>query len=767
MSNRPKIYGMCPAGCLFETIHRDEFNAAATYKNLVLENGAVNVEMLHKYKIVPATDEDSGEYALSITAVLSNGEEHDISPEDGFNYDPYHTYIFFECLDLQPSYLGYYNLIFEVDGQRHTTEIDSPDHSVDATIDHIVITGAAQVSIYSDGEIKAEDGESVSVAAVAESNVDGGENVVTFTDGKTLTVKNGKTGAAGKDGVSPTVAVSKEGKVTTITITDKGGTKTVTINDGEGGGVSSWNDLTDKPFDKETKGVNIAVLPQTSVDFDTGAYLVHGFAENSFIEGNKYIVVWNGKEYEAYCYVEDGTYIIGNGVLADMTTKTDHPFCVVSFGGSACYVYKDTDTAETVTIKINGVQETIYHQLDPKYIPNMYYTEERNDVEILPTSTAVSIDNPMMGELYIHGDPITLVAGKTYTVTYNGVEYECVATALDFNGVPSIALGDVGMLATGASGDYPFLLGTNDEIVAMGLSAMILALDGASSITVSILGGVEIIHHIPPKFIKDMYGEEETFILPETEVSYGVIEELGMNGSFIPIAEKLIVGQRYDVVYNGVKYSLTLNGIGSEMAMGNMAVAGGEDSGEPFCIYGTDEISVLIPIGTETNATISISAIVINKIKNKYIDLPKAIPFFDLMECGLNPVVIDGIASGVELESGKAREIETAILNGAALFKVDKNNLGSHVYFLVTSYELTGLDEYLIAYGHDMTGVLSIFRINMKLGSNYINVSAEATGSRIGILNYNRTELYLCSANNTEFKITVDDDGNLTATKRY
>lgn len=45
-----------------------------------------------------------------------------------------------------------------------------------------------------------KDGTSVTVKSVSESTADGGSNVVTFSDGKTLTVMNGKTGAAGKNG---------------------------------------------------------------------------------------------------------------------------------------------------------------------------------------------------------------------------------------------------------------------------------------------------------------------------------------------------------------------------------------------------------------------------------------------------------------------------------------------------------------------------------------------------------------------------------------
>lgn len=45
-----------------------------------------------------------------------------------------------------------------------------------------------------------KDGTSVTVANVSESTTDGGSNVVTFSDGKTLTVKNGSKGSAGMDG---------------------------------------------------------------------------------------------------------------------------------------------------------------------------------------------------------------------------------------------------------------------------------------------------------------------------------------------------------------------------------------------------------------------------------------------------------------------------------------------------------------------------------------------------------------------------------------
>lgn len=48
-----------------------------------------------------------------------------------------------------------------------------------------------------------QDGESVTVESVSESTADGGSNVVTFSDGKTVTIKNGSKGSKGDTGAAP------------------------------------------------------------------------------------------------------------------------------------------------------------------------------------------------------------------------------------------------------------------------------------------------------------------------------------------------------------------------------------------------------------------------------------------------------------------------------------------------------------------------------------------------------------------------------------
>lgn len=50
------------------------------------------------------------------------------------------------------------------------------------------------------GDFDGADGTSVTISSVSESTADSGSNVVTFSDGRTLTVKNGSKGSQGEQG---------------------------------------------------------------------------------------------------------------------------------------------------------------------------------------------------------------------------------------------------------------------------------------------------------------------------------------------------------------------------------------------------------------------------------------------------------------------------------------------------------------------------------------------------------------------------------------
>jgi len=139
------------------------------------------------------------------------------------------------------------------DGYSPSAKVIKTGKTATITITDKTGTTTASVSDGADG-VDGADGTSVAIESITESDVDGGLNVVTFSDGKTLTIKNGSSGVGsdgndGENGISPTVAVSKIGTTTTIAITDVNGTQTATINDGEKGedGQScthSWNGTT-------------------------------------------------------------------------------------------------------------------------------------------------------------------------------------------------------------------------------------------------------------------------------------------------------------------------------------------------------------------------------------------------------------------------------------------------------------------------------------------------------------------------------------------
>lgn len=64
----------------------------------------------------------------------------------------------------------------------------------------VTVACVATRSAKGDPGVDGSDGTSVTVSSVSESTEDGGSNVVTFSDGKTMTVKNGNTGAKGDKG---------------------------------------------------------------------------------------------------------------------------------------------------------------------------------------------------------------------------------------------------------------------------------------------------------------------------------------------------------------------------------------------------------------------------------------------------------------------------------------------------------------------------------------------------------------------------------------
>ena len=133
---------------------------------------------------------------------------------------------------------------------------------------------------YFDGS-NGKDGTSVTVSSVTESTVDGGSNVVAFSDGKSVTIKNGskgnpgytpqknvdyfdgQNGQNGKDGVSATHSWNG----TTLTVSSASGTSSANLKGDKG----DTGEVDYSRLDEYAKKSDIPTVPVTSVNGKTGA----------------------------------------------------------------------------------------------------------------------------------------------------------------------------------------------------------------------------------------------------------------------------------------------------------------------------------------------------------------------------------------------------------------------------------------------------------------------------------------------------------------
>lgn len=251
---------------------------------------------------------------------------------------------------------------------------------------------------------------------------------------------------------------------------------------------------------------------------------------------------------------------------------------------------------------------------------------EQGMVEVLAETTVALSDD---GEANI--EPFTLAGGDTYIVKWNGVEYECIAQDLSaMVGSEAYSLGNhkaMGMEDTGE----PFII---TSMPSHG-TGMIGAFDGSATLTISIYQESEVVHHLDPKYIKDMYYTEGGLveILPETTLT---TTENNLGEFYIeenpPV---LVAGNTYIVNWNGTEYTCTAQDLTALMAgavgLGDMytftdGAFGTAATGEPYVLIyapGMGFSAQAIKATEELSLTLSIhqSGEIGHKIPNKYLDL--------------------------------------------------------------------------------------------------------------------------------------------------
>lgn len=183
------------------------------------------------------------------------------------------------------------------------------------------------------------------------------------------------------------------------------------------------------------------------------------------------------------------------------------------------------DGSAEVNVDIQEQISADWNQNDsaqPDYIKNRtHYTEI---VELFPESVVDTTgnSNPKVD--------FTFEEGKVYTVTYNGVMYNCEAWSFEDNGVPIIIIGNKTISGEVDTGE-PFAIGISDgEFLVIDLDETV------TQATVKIEG--EIVHQIDKKYLpnqklsdfeNDLYypAKREAF-LALTPADFTLNEELGM-----------------------------------------------------------------------------------------------------------------------------------------------------------------------------------------------------------------------------------------------
>jgi preprotein translocase subunit YajC len=309
--------------------------------------------------------------------------------------------------------------------------------------------------------------------------------------------EKGKTGAAGADGADG-ISCTHSWNGTTLTVTSASGTSSADLK-GEKGDKGETGAQGEKG---ETGAAGFSIFcGHNSHDRDIGDHFSIMYAD---IETNDRDVK------EGDIIITTGGYVCRVVHLMDSMCAL---VCEASIKGAQGekgqdYVLTEADkteiaeqAAELVEVPESGAAQSDWNANEGEAGHVLNRTHWVKYAELLPPTVAIPSGSET-GEVLIASVIEGVLVGDTYTVNYNGTNYECVGADLSDLMPGAVSLGDVGVFETGEpTGTHPFcmIVLPADVATEMGAGATIFPLDGASSVTVSISG--EIIHKLDPKFI--------------------------------------------------------------------------------------------------------------------------------------------------------------------------------------------------------------------------------------------------------------------------
>lgn len=257
----------------------------------------------------------------------------------------------------------------------------------------------------------------------------------------------------------------------------------------------SFNDLRDRPFGESTE-----VLFDQRVEFqDMGEGMMGYYGEfTEEIAPGVYTVTYNGAVYkcEAFATYDGGPAdSIGNKMVFS-GEDTGEPFFLnvgVDDGPIIMVSILCLDGSPSATIKI---EKSVIHTIDPKFLPDGYPYEETVIGELQPETSVTVVSLGSSGRYATNPFQVPLEVGKTYTVVFNGVTYECVCEIDVWWGGPGIGLNDsYGSCFGNTSNSLPFTYAWDRTGKKTYLSSSV------GTHTISITGPLTKLQTIDPKFL--------------------------------------------------------------------------------------------------------------------------------------------------------------------------------------------------------------------------------------------------------------------------
>ena len=265
-----------------------------------------------------------------------------------------------------------------------------------------------------------------------------------------------------------------------------------------------------------------------------------------------------------------------------------------------------TIAADGKTISATGGGSSVPKPLTYDYMPEGYPSK----VNGIPLLKEQVVAFTLIGDIYVANipNPSEIVEGQTYTVNWDGTEYECVCGIFNSNPV----IGNLSIAGGGDDTGEPFLyMYTASQPVGQ-----FGTLDTSASHTIAIKKQGEGIIPMAYYYMPEGYPKKTTgtaTVMEEQEFSFEP-DEGGRYKAVIPSAFEIVLGNTYIVKWDGTEYECVSFPIDqNEYAFGNLSIFGvGEDTGVPFIYvptYGgifTLDTSATHTVGVKTTAETAI-----------------------------------------------------------------------------------------------------------------------------------------------------------------